>query len=150
MSQLQTPGLRINLATIDAAGTVTDQTALEFDPAADDELNVVFTPDGTQIVFQQRFGWTPPDPDSGTPTVDRLFIAPVDGSGPARPLDVTSTNGDGINYVTAPDGTSLVAHLWAEGEDWLIDPVSGTAVLTDLGSSSGVSWQRRGTTFFSP
>ena len=63
---------------------------------------------------------------------------------------MTSKNGDGVGYVVAPDGTSLIAHLWAEGEDWLIDPAAGTAVLTDLGSESGVSWQRRGKSFFSP
>ena len=143
-SQLQTPGLRIHVASIDPEGTVTGQDAFEFDARADDELNAAFTPDGTRIVFQQRFGWTPPDPASGTPTIDRLFIAPADGRGPATPLGVTSTNGDGVGFITAPDGTSLIAHLWAEGEDWLIDPTTGTATLTDLASDSGVTWQRRG------
>ena len=41
LSQLQTPGLRINIASIDPSGQVIDQTALEFSPLADDELNVV-------------------------------------------------------------------------------------------------------------
>ena len=144
-SQLRTPGLRINVASIDADGAVISQVALEFDARADDELSASFTPDGTKILFQQRFGWTPPDPASGTPTVDRLFIAPADGRGPATPLGVTSTNGDGVGFIVAPDGTSVIAHLWAEGEDWLIDPTAGTATMTDLASDNGVSWQRRGT-----
>ena len=96
-----------------------------------------------QIVFQQRFGWTPADPASGTPTLDRLFMAPADGSGPARDLGVVSTNGDGVAFAVAPDGRSLVAHLWTEQQDWLIDPIAGTAALTDLGSTSGITWQRR-------
>jgi len=142
-SQLQTPGFRITIASIGPSGDVTGERPLEFSERADDELSVAFTPDGTQIVFQQRFGWTPSNPASGTPTVDRLFMAAADGSGSARDLGVISTNGDGIAFAVAPDGTSLLAHLWAEEEDWLIDPAAGTAGLTDLGSSSGVTWQRR-------
>lgn len=142
-SQLQTPGFRITVATIDPAGAIVSEQALEFDERADDELNPVFTPDGAQIVFQQRYGWTPADPASGTPTVDRLFIAPADGGGPARDLGVESTNGDGIAFSAAPDGRSLVAHLWTEEQDWLIDPNAGTAVVTDLASTSGITWQRR-------
>jgi dipeptidyl aminopeptidase/acylaminoacyl peptidase len=143
LSQLGTPGFRITIATIGPAGAVLDQDALEFDKRADDELNAEFTPDGSNIVFQRRYGWTPADPASGTPTVDRLFVAPADGSGPARDLGVLSMNGDGLSYTVAPDGTLLIAHLSAEGEEWLIDPNIGTAVVTDLGSTSGVSWQRR-------
>jgi hypothetical protein len=41
-------------------------------------------------------------------------------------------------------------HLFAEGEDWLVDPVTRTATVTDLGTEGGVSWQRRGKSFFSP
>lgn len=143
LSQLGTSGFRITVATVGPTGAVLDQNALEFDERADDELNAAFTPDGSHIVFQQRFGWTPADPASGTPTVDRLFIAPADGSGPARDLGVSSTNGGGLSYAVAPDGTSLIAHLSAERSDWLIDPDAGTAVVTDLASSNGVSWQRR-------
>lgn len=143
LSQLGTPGFRITIATIGPTGAVLDQNALEFDMRADDELNAAFTPDGSRIVFQQRFGWTPADPATGTPTVDRLFIAPADGSGPARDLGITSTNGDGLSYTVTPDGRSLIAHLSAERADWLIDPNAGTAVVTDLASTSGVSWQRR-------
>lgn len=142
-SQLQTPGFRITVATIDPVGAIVSEQALEFDERADDELNAGFTPDGDQIVFQQRFGWTPADPASGTPTVDRLFIAPAVGSGPARDLGVVSTNGDGVAFAVAPDGRSLVAHLWTEQQDWLIDPIAGTAARTDLGSTSGITWQRR-------
>jgi hypothetical protein len=44
----------------------------------------------------------------------------------------------------------MLVHSWTEAEDWLIDPVAETATLTDLASTSGVSWQRRGKSFFSP
>lgn len=143
-SQIQTPGFRLTVATIDPAGAVVDQRPLEFSSFADDEFNPVFTPDGSQLVYQQRLGWTPPDPSSGTPTVDTLWIAPVDGRGPARDLGIESRNGDGFSAVVAPDGTSLLVHLRTEGEVWLIDPVTAVATRTDLASSSGVTWQRRG------
>ena len=142
-SQLQTPGFRIRIATIDASGSVVEELPLEFDPRADDELNAGFTPDGTKIVFQQRYGWTPADPASGTPTVDTLWIAPADGDGAAKKLGVTSRNGDGVWYAVAPDGRSLITHLPVEEQAWLIDPDAGTAVMTDLGSMGWVSWQRR-------
>lgn len=149
-SQLETPGLRIHTASIGPRGEVTDLRKLEFDPRADDELYPTFTPDGSQIVFQQRFGWTPPDPASGIPTIDTLFIAAADGSGSAASLGVASEPGEGFSAAIAPDGTSIVVHLYAEGEDWLVDPVARTAIRTDLGTEGGVSWQRRGKSFFSP
>lgn len=142
-SQLQTPGFRITVATIGVDGTVVDRTPLEFSAVADDELNPVFTPDGTQFLYQQRTGWTPPDPASGVPTVDTLWIAPADGKGPARNLGIESRKGDGFSVQVAPDGKSLIVHLWGEGEDWLVDPVSATATRTDLASSSGITWQRK-------
>lgn len=142
-SQLQTPGFRITVATIDADGRVLDRTPLEFSAVADDELNPVFTPDGTQLLYQQRMGWSPPDPASGVPTIDTLWLVLADGKGPARDLGIESRNGDGFSVVVAPDGTSLIVHLWAEREDWLVDPVSATATRTDLASSSGITWQRK-------
>lgn len=78
-SQIQTPGFRMTVATIDPAGAVIDLRPLEFSGFADDEFDPVFTPDGTQLVYHQRLGWTPPDPSSSIPTVDTLWIAPADG-----------------------------------------------------------------------
>jgi hypothetical protein len=114
-------------------------TPLEFGAFSDDELSPLFTPDGTQLVFQQRFGLL-----GMTDYTDALWIGPADGSGPAKPLGIETSNGDGLSATIAPDGTSMLAHRWTEGDDWLIDPVTGTATLTDLASTNGVSWQRRG------
>lgn len=141
-SQLKTPGFRIEVATLAPDGTIVTRLPLEFSPIADDELNPVFTPDGSQLLYQQRMGWTPPDIDGVIDTVDTLWLAPADGQGPARDLDITSRNGDGFGVAVAPDGRSLIVHLWAESEDWLVDPVTATATKTDLGSSSGITWQR--------
>ncbi len=63
---------------------------------------------------------------------------------------MVSEPGEGLSVAIAPDGTSLLVHLFAEGEDWLVDPAARTATLTDLGTEGGVSWQRRGKSFFSP
>jgi Tol biopolymer transport system component len=141
-SQLGTDGLRLHVASIDPAGAATDIRRLEFDPFDDDELNATFTPDGQRIVFQRRLGWTPADPSSGTPTTDSLLIAAADGTGSATPLRVGSINGDGLSYALAPDGRSVIAHLWAEGQDWIIDLDGGLPRLADFASLEGVSWQR--------
>jgi Tol biopolymer transport system component len=143
-SQLGTDGLRIHTASVGPDGEVSDVRMLEFDPRADDELYPTFTPDGTQIVFQQRFGWTPHDPASGIPTTDELFITSADENEPAESLGVLSEPGEGFFVAIAPDGTSLIVHLYAEGQDWLVDPVTRTATPTDYGSTFGVTWQRRG------
>jgi Tol biopolymer transport system component len=135
-SQGQTNGHRIHVADIDAGGRVSRVRPLEFDASADDEMNAQFTPDGTQLVFMQRFGLL-----GATDYTDALWIASAEG-GTATPLGIESANGDGLAATIAPDGTSMLAHLWKEAEDWLIDPVAGTAVLTDLESTNGASWQR--------
>ena len=142
-SQLATPGLRIHTASIGPDGEVSDLKRLEFDPRADDELYPTFTPDGTQLIYQQRYGWTPPAPETGIPTVDTLMIGPAGGDGPAQSLGVVSEPGNGFNAAVAPDGTSVIVHLFAEGEDWLVDTVARTATRLESASVNGVSWQRR-------
>lgn len=137
-SQGGTPGFRISVASIAADGTATSIRPLEFDPFSDDELNAVFTPDGESIVFQQRFGLF-----GATDYRDAAWIAPADGSGTATPLGIASENGDGIGIAISPDGRSVLAHLWTEEQDWVVDPAAGAAKLTDIASTSGVSWQRR-------
>jgi dipeptidyl aminopeptidase/acylaminoacyl peptidase len=141
-SQLGTEGLRLHVASIDPAGVVSTVSRLESDPFDDDELNGTFTPNGQRIVFQRRLGWTPPDPSTGTPTVDALLITAADGTGTASPLGVSSTNGDGLSYTLSPDGRSVIAHLWKEGQDWIIDLDGGAPRLADFASLEGVSWQR--------
>ena len=141
-SQLGTEGLRLHVASIDPAGVVSSVSRLESDPFDDDELNGTFTPNGQRIVFQRRLGWTPPDPSTGTPTVDALLITAADGTGTASPLGVSSTNGDGLSYALSPDGRSVIAHLWKEGQDWIIDLDGGAPRLADFASLEGVSWQR--------
>jgi Tol biopolymer transport system component len=141
-SQLGTDGLRLHVAIVDPSGIVTAARRLEWDPFDDDELNGTFTPDGQRIVFQRRLGPTPADPSGATPTVDSLLIAPADGSADATPLRVESTSGDGLSYALSPDGRSVIAHLWKEGQDWIIDLDGGAPRLADFASLEGVSWQR--------
>ena len=138
-SQGRTPGFRVSVAEVAPSGAVTGVTRLEFDAFSDDEMNPLFTPDGKQLVFMQRFGLL-----GVTAYTDALWIAPVDGSATARPLGVESPNGDGLSATIAPDGGSILAHRWTEGDDWLIDLDTGSATPTDLASTDGVSWQRRG------
>jgi dipeptidyl aminopeptidase/acylaminoacyl peptidase len=141
-SQMRTPGFRIFVADIAADGTVDEVRRLGDLPFVDDELNAIFTPDGASLVYQRRMGLTedPPHPD----TVDTLLIRPADGSGAPVELGVDSSPGEGFNWAIAPDGRSLLIHRFAEDDDLLVDPVAGTAVPTDIGSDTGISWQRKG------
>jgi Tol biopolymer transport system component len=145
-SALGTPGLRIALADIGPDGSVRTIHPLEFDPLADDELQPVFTPDGRHLVYQQRMGPTG-DPQSEVPTADtvRMFEIEAALSGPATSVDlgILSEGDAGLGILPAPDGRSIIVHLWAQEEDWIVNPLTGTARRTDFGSSSGVSWQRR-------
>jgi Tol biopolymer transport system component len=139
-SQERTPGFRIFVADIAPDGTVTSERRLGSDPTVDDELNALFTPDGASIVFQRRMGLTedPPHPDA----VDSLVMMAADGSGTSRDLGVASQPAQGINFAISPDGRFVVAHRFAEDDDWLVDLVAGTAVPTDIRSDLGISWQR--------
>jgi hypothetical protein len=141
-SQLATPGFRIHLAGIGPEGQVADIERLEFDPRADDELNAAFTPTGDGLVFQRRYGWTPPFSGGPQPTIDTLHVVTLSDR-TAVDVDLESRGGEGVWFTIAPDGGSMLAHLIAEGEDWMVDPASGAATQTGLASSGGVSWQRR-------
>ncbi len=140
-SMTQTPGFRLFVADIAADGTVSGVNAIPTDAWYDDELNPIFTPDGLSLVYQQRMGLTedPPNPN----TADRLFVRPANGTGEPLDLGVISKPGEGFSWAIAPDGRSILIHLFAEGEDWLIDPTAGTATPIDIGSSNGFTWQRK-------
>jgi Tol biopolymer transport system component len=141
-SQLGTAGFRIHTAAVDPGGEVSDVERLELDPRSDDELNPIFTPTGDGIIFQRRYGWTPPQAGGPEPTIDTLHLLRL-ADGRVTDLGIESRDGDGVWFSVAPDGASITAHLVKEGEDWLIDPATGTARKTDLASTSGISWQRR-------
>ena len=141
-SQLGTPGFRVHLATIGPAGEVSDVERITVDPRADDELNPIFTPTGDGIVFQRRYGWTPPQAGGPEPTVDTLHLLRL-ADRQVLDLGVESRNGDGVWFSVAPDGASVTAQLIKEREDWLVDLDTGTATRTALDSMSGVTWQRR-------
>lgn len=141
-SQLGTPGLRLHLATIGPAGDVSDRKRLEVDPVADDELNALFTPSGDGLIFQRRYGWTPPQAGGPEPTVDTLHLLRL-ADLQVIDLGVQSRDGDGLWFAIAPDGRSVAVHLAAEGEDWLVDLDTRAATRIGLASTSGVSWQRR-------
>lgn len=135
----RTNGFRLHLATIDATGTRTGPIKrLEADPTADDEMNPLFTQDGGSLLFQQRFGLL-----GRTDYTDSAWIMSLDDAS-ARPLGVETSNGDGFWLSVAPDDTQVLVHLNREQEDWHVDRDDLAAVLTDLGSSSGAVWQRRG------
>ena len=125
-------GLRIHLATIDAAGHVLADEALEFDPTADNELNPTFVPGRNELVLQSREG-----------NEDYLSIASLDTLGPPTRLDgISSTSDGGIGYAIDPDGGGLVALLWTEQTAWRFDFDTMQASPAQLGSDDVATWQR--------
>jgi hypothetical protein len=138
----RTPGFRVFVADIAADGTITGSDRLDSDPTVDDELSAVFTPDGRSLVFQRRM--SPTDDSADPDSVDSLLIMPADGQGVPRELGVDSSPAQGFHWAIAPDGRAVIVHRVAENDDWLVDLSSGTAVKSDLVSSTGASWQRTG------
>ena len=136
LSAGQTNGFRIRVASIDPSGAVTGIDDVESGPTPDDELNPVFTQDGRQLLYQQRYGLF----GFGEYTDTAWILDLADGR--ARSLGVETKNGDGFLVSVAPDDGSVLIHLSSEQEDWQVDRVSETATRTDLGSSSGAAWQR--------
>lgn len=58
-------------------------------------------------------------------------------------LRVTETGGfDGIGYIVAPDGRSVMAHGFDSGVDWVIDTSTGVATRAAFTSDEGVAFQR--------
>ena len=126
-------GFRIDVADVDRAGGVTASQTLALVPGSDDEYDPRWTPKGDEIVFVRFDGAT-----------GSLWIgAPTPGT-VARDLGVEVSGDFGqLGYTIAPDGRQVVGHRFDNRTDWLIDPVAGTAVPTDVGSDDGVSIQRR-------
>jgi Tol biopolymer transport system component len=128
-------GFRIHVAEIDAVGGVNAQRTFVFDGTSDEEMDVQWLPDGKRIVFTRH--------DQGT---DYVSIADPIAGARSRDVDVSTTTGDvGMLRVTlAPDGKTLLVHLWADNSDWLVDVETGSAQqMVDLGGEDLVFIQRR-------
>jgi hypothetical protein len=126
------PGFRIHIANVSAAGAVTDEEILEFDPGMDDEFAPYWLPTGDAIVYQTIEGIT-----------YRLMLAPL-GTGAPAPHDLGVQGLDSIGVAVSPDGTQVIVQ---------VPPKSGAAPLTSIVNlASGaiepadladdVSWQR--------
>jgi Tol biopolymer transport system component len=100
-------------------------------PFGRDGLLPRFSPDGSMILFQ---GWW--DDLSG----DQLYVAPVDGSEPPRPIGPKFLEANGQAFGFSPDGTMVFSN--GTGEGMLIDLASGkTTELTGNGPEAA-GWQR--------
>ena len=128
-------GFRIHVAEIDRAGGVLAQQTFEFDGTSDEEMDVQWLPDGEQIVFTRH--------DQGT---DHVSIATLVPGARSRDVDVSTTPTEGIAMLRttiAPDGRTIIVHLWANNSDWLVDVETGAAQRLDIGGQDLVFIQRR-------
>jgi Tol biopolymer transport system component len=124
-----------------AASPVADQQLHMRDLETGEELPVPFdrdgfhpqfSPDGSMVLY---VGWW--DDGSG----DQLFIVPVDGSQPRRPIGPKFMDENGQDFGFSPDGTMVF--LDRTGETTLIDVASGaTTELTGGGGPEASGWQR--------
>lgn len=129
-------GFRIHLAEIDAAGVVSDERTLEFSRAADDEMDPIFIPGTTDIVYRQLEGRT-----------HRLFRgSTAPGSATARDLGVGS--GDWFPTFLAPNGREMILAIpipvGAEaGTDRVLLLDLDSLQQTEISVSGDLAWQRR-------
>ena len=87
-----------------------------------DQLNAVFSPDGTMLAFVGS---------------DRLLVAPVDGSKAGRPIGPSAGS-----YDFSPDGTAVIATYPNDGVVRVL-PLDGSAGFTvPLSGTDLPSWQR--------
>ena len=122
-----------------AKRAITAEDILLFELAASPALS----PDGTRVVYQR----TVADREEDTYRT-HLYIAPTDGSRPARPLTTTGTKNTGA--VWSPDGRSLafVSNRSHGSQAWLLAMDGGEAVrLTHFRRGiSGLAWSPDGAT----
>ncbi len=127
-------GFRIHVAEIDGVGGVTAQQTFEFNDASDEEMDVQWLPDGQRLVFTRH--------DQGT---DYVSIAhPVPGAR-SRDVEVTTTTDQvgNLRVTLAPDGRTVMVHLWNDNSDWQVDVETGAARKLDIGGEDLVFIQRR-------
>ena len=103
---------------------------VRFDPAAQDEAELHFSPDGrTAVIVRQT-------------DLVHIVIVPVDGSNPGRvvgPPIPGDQNGRAIGF--SPDGRQVVLHLDGEKPQF-IDVASGNATVGPSTFGTIASWQR--------
>lgn len=125
-------GWRLHMASVDAAGVVSDDRLLVFDVQADDEFVPAWLPGGQSFVYESVEG-----------TRHWLSVATIgaDGSISARPLGVEGN--DFLGAQISPDGRYLITKVPNPGADptvTLVDIAAGTAQVLPVGED--VSWQR--------
>ena len=129
-------GFRIHLAEIDAAGVVTSERTLEFSSAADDEMDPIFIPGTTDIVFRQLEGRT-----------QQLFRgSTVEGGAEASNLGVAS--GEWFPTFLAPNGREMILAIpitvGAEvGTDRVLLLDLESLEQTPITVTGDLAWQRR-------
>ena len=127
------PGFRNHVATVDAAGAVTSDRVVDFDPATDDEFAGSWLGAGDDILFQTVEG-----------TEHRLVVGSVAAShGPGRDLGVSAQ--DWFSMVVSPDAKSVLVNLPASASGPAavesVDLASGTSTPISL-PGGDLTWQR--------
>jgi len=127
------PGFRTHLAAIDAAGNVTSDRIVEFNPTADDELGATFFPSGNELFFQTLTGGRQ---TVATASVNGLSVGPAE----LQPL----SSFEWIGVQVSPDGSKLLAVMPSTGgaaqEVDQLDLASGS--VTPIQIAPDAAWQR--------
>lgn len=130
-SSVAGPGFRIHIADVSAAGSVTSERTLEYDPSSDDEYAAAWLPSGDGIVYQTIEG-----------TAHRLMLAGLADGAVARDLGIVAN--DHIGFQVSPDGKQVIASVpvGAEAFDtWVVDLTTFASTKVAIGDD--YSWQRR-------
>lgn len=122
---------RIHVVDVDASGAVLVDRAMQFDARSQSEHSNRWSPDGRYLSFQIQ--------------KDRqvhVAVARADGTGPLILTGPAAPDDSGMYYTWAPDGSTILATYFANGDLWRLDVAGGEA--RKLGQASDVAtWQRR-------
>jgi Tol biopolymer transport system component len=130
-------GWQINVADIDADGTLTELHPLKIDPGSTDERNPAWSPDSTKFAFLL-------DKDFKR----QVAIANADGTG-FRVVGPETTTSNILGYTWSPDGRTLLITQFPEAESlreaerqmWSVDVETGAEIEVQ---NPVASWQRLG------
>jgi hypothetical protein len=126
------PGWRVHVATVDSRGLVTDEQTLNTTPAADDDFDATWLPDGSGLVLHRI--------EEGVHDVVVVRL----GNVPSELVLGPHLDNLDLSFVVSPDGREVLAWDRASRHTWRMDPATGSLEALDGTIDDAATWQRTG------